>query len=170
MFRRTPLRPRVAVGPAAAIPSQDTCDRLIRAMAYVPAGSQNFARSLIQNHETYRGWSPKQAEHAELLLERARETYRAMHRKPGAAPAPEGVRLSHDTMSLLRVFFSEGHILANAAFTLKPAKDGGGILFEPKGAYMGMVRATGLLDLRQAYQGGALAIADAISNAMAMDD
>lgn len=163
-FRRTPLRPTVHVGPARAIPSQDLCERLDRALPYVPAGSQNFARSLVQNHATYNGWTPKQLEHAELLLERAREAYKEQH---GAhMSVASRTRVSTDGMKGLARMFKRRKVitltLEDGKFALRAATSGGGYTLKMEGTFAGNLSATGVLDLRNLYRAALTPLADTI--------
>lgn len=178
-LKSKPFRPTTHFGPKiTSIPSEDLCRRLAKAMPYVPTNSQNFARSLVQNHETYGGWTPKQLDHANLLLERARESYheqKGTTRKVKERSEPE-LRVSEDGMrGLKRLFDAAGGkalILVQAGdmgLRLKPATKGGGyVLFErgTEGAvgFMGGLKPTGALDLRPKYKEHSQAICDAVDD------
>lgn len=189
-LKRQSYRPNVHVGPKLrSIPSQELCEKLARAMPYVPLGSQNFARSLVQNHETYGGWTPKQLDHAELLLERAREEYRAaQHAKrqdaePGAYEEEQEAhpRVSDEGMRGLKRLFDAAKaaelkkpallVRVGKAFGLKlvPAREGPDFVMfnrdvEGPPGFVGGLKATGALDVRRQYAEHVSAIAIALDD------
>lgn len=185
-LKRTPHKPSVHLGPRlTSIKSDALAERLAKAMPYIPAGSQNFARSLVQNHESYSGWTPKQLAHAELLLERAREAYAEQHAialKVKTRTEPP-LRVSEDGMRGLQRLFSAAMEYTGGKgrppairvqtpdelrVTIKASRVGTGfVLFdrdtEGGAGFLGGLKTTGLLDLRPRVKEQGTAIADAIS-------
>jgi hypothetical protein len=96
---RKPLITKIHLGPKLVNtdPDRDTAKRLGDAMPYINDSSKNFARSLIENCSMY-GWSDKQRHWAGVLLEQAREAYRAARH---AARALEGERSAAQLNDLL---------------------------------------------------------------------
>lgn len=87
-FKREPLIKTRHIGPELTAMDADTdlARRLELALPYTLDTSKSFARSLIENQRAY-GWSAKQREWAQRLVEQAREEYRRRHPRQGVTPA-----------------------------------------------------------------------------------
>lgn len=183
-LKSKPLKPTTHFGPkVTSIPSEELYSRLVRALPYVPPNSKNFALSLIQNHETYGGWTVKQLEHAELLVERAREAYRGQHgtRERVKERTSPTIRVSEDAMRGIKRMFDSAKAAAvkkpsllvqvGDAFGLKlqPARTGPAyVMFDrdmkgPSG-FVGGLKPTGALDIRPKYAEHSQAICDALDS------
>ena len=125
-FSRKPLIGKVHLGPKlVGDPDADIAKRLSDAMAYINDSSKGFARSLIENQSMY-GWSDKQRNWAGILLEQARDAYRAARnaaralegeasaaqlnelldgRRPAAAAAAQPAAVSNAAMAMLLKLF-----------------------------------------------------------------